>query len=110
MKMLNANDASFWEQYPNGCDVYDAWGRPIPFVVASNPATGEVIRMVSAISGAVLATDVTGGPWRRHGFYPAPLRVVARRPAVEGTLGRGGPVREGVSYIVGNGDREALRP
>ena len=88
MTMINANDPRFWEQYPNGADTYDAWGRPIPFVVASNPATGEVIRFETAGGGMAVAKGVTGGPWRRHGFYPAPLRVVARRPAVEGTLGR----------------------
>jgi hypothetical protein len=88
MTMLNANDPSFWEQYPNGVDTYDAWGRRIPFVVVSNPATGEVIRFESDGGGMAVATDVAGCPWRRHGFHPAPLRVVARRPAVEGTLGR----------------------
>jgi hypothetical protein len=81
--MLDARDPAFQQQYPYGCHVYDAWGRPIRFVQACNPETGEVIRMVSAINGTALASNVSGGPWRRHGFWPAPLRVVANRPAVE---------------------------
>jgi hypothetical protein len=80
MTMLNANDPSFWEQYPNGADIYDAWGRRIPFVVASNPATGEVIRGETTADGGAIALNTSGGFWRRHGFHPAPLRVVARRP------------------------------
>jgi hypothetical protein len=40
MTTINANDSSFWEQYPNGCHTYDARGRRIPFVQVSNPETG----------------------------------------------------------------------
>lgn len=76
MSILDARNLAFREQYPYGCHVYDVWGRPIRFVQICNPETGEVVRMVPAINGTALAVNVSGGPWRRHGFWPAPLRLV----------------------------------
>lgn len=83
MTMLEANDPSFWEQYPNGAKTYDAWGREILHVKACNPETGKVVRYETAADGRTIALNTSGGPPRRDGFHPAPLRVVANRPSVD---------------------------
>jgi len=121
MTMLEANDPSFWEQYPSGAKAYDAWGREILQVKACNPETGEVIShgmgwIARTWHRLLWANDPSSlchhhiwrmrGLWplakvprheliagehvllTRHGFHPAPLRVVANRPLVEGRLGR----------------------
>lgn len=92
--MLDARSPEFWQQHPNGCHTYDARGRLLRMVVACNPETGEVIRCES--DGKAVALNVSGGPWKRHGFWPAPLRVVPL----------GGPVPADVPYLVGGGARE----
>lgn len=92
--MLDANSPEFQRRYPHYCHVYDARGHRIRMVVACNTETGEVIRCES--DGKAVALNVSGGPWKRHGFWPAPLRVVPL----------GGPVPAGVPYRVGDGARE----
>lgn len=102
--MLDANTPEFRAQYPNYCKVYDARGRQIPFVTACNPETGEVIRMDGSwLTGQWLrltrprwrlgATTNHGFMWmvcgceplEKHGFWPAPLRLVPNPPnAMEG--------------------------
>ncbi len=105
--MYDANDPAFWEQFPYGAAVYDAWGRRIRNVIASNPETGEVIALDTSgltqnllrivqlnspkawrlrVQGARISwqegsygvfSKTSGGELlRRHGFWPAPLRVV----------------------------------
>lgn len=79
MSWLDANDPAFVAQYPDYCRVYDARGRRIMYVRACNPQTGEVIRYQfkrSRFGGEMIAAIAGGGPWMRHGFFPAPLRLV----------------------------------
>ena len=88
MPMLAANDASFRRQYPNYAKVYDAWGRELRHVKACNPETGEVISygmgwIAKALHGLLWARPSRNGLnagehelLTRHGFWPAPLRVV----------------------------------
>jgi hypothetical protein len=95
MPMINANDPTFFQLYPNGCTVYDRLGRRLTNVVACNPETGEVIThslLPLVCRWARLRWAITGEPrlWqprgelaviggellRRHGFWPAPLKVV----------------------------------
>ena len=90
MPMLDAHDHAFREQYPAGCRIYDASGRLLRFVVACNPETGEVICWKANRIMATLLRIVKGKDWsygdclfRRHGFWPAPLRVVANMPEGE---------------------------
>jgi hypothetical protein len=109
MPILDANDPAFFEQYPNGATVYDAWGRRLHSVVACNPETGEVIALdttgltkflmritqlnspkawrlrlrgtrISWQEGSygLLSKGYSGELLRRHGFWPAPLRVVPK--------------------------------
>ena len=95
----------FWAAYGFGATVYDATGRKIRNVMACNPETGEVITCDAGwIAKAWLMVlwvkdpfshayrwrlgrlrlpsrlpryEVVGGEvLRRHGFWPAPLRVV----------------------------------
>jgi hypothetical protein len=82
--MISAADPTFREQYPNGCMVYDRLGRQLHNVVACNLETGEVVRQgESRIVGAVLRMargrernwDLPA-EFRRHGFWPAPLKIV----------------------------------
>jgi hypothetical protein len=75
--------------------VYDANGRRIFGVIASNPTTGEVIRyqifhgflwelvhQISSISYHICyacgVRDFGGEILTAHGFHPAPLRIVPR--------------------------------
>jgi hypothetical protein len=78
MPILDANDPAFFEQYPNGATVYDAWGRRLHSVVACNPETGEVIRLRFTLHWRwwLSRWRLVRLPERRHGFWPAPLRVV----------------------------------
>jgi hypothetical protein len=84
--MISAADPTFRQQYPNGCLVYDRLGRQLGNVVAFNPETGEVVcQGESRIVGAVLRMargreqnwDLPA-EFRRHGFWPAPLKIVPR--------------------------------
>jgi len=72
--MLDARSPAFRRLLPNGCYIYDARGRLLRMVVACNPETGEVIRY--QCNSETVATNANGGPRMRHGFWPAPLRVV----------------------------------
>lgn len=92
--MLDARSPEFRQLYPNYCRVYDARDRPLRMVVACNPETGEVMRY--QCNGELVATNVDGSPQLRHGFWPAPLRLVPL----------GGPVPTDVPYRVGDGARE----
>lgn len=80
MAMLHAKDPAFLTRYPHYATVYDARGRRIPHVSSCNPETGEVIRILPTKPGrqGSIVLDVSGGPLWRHGFWPAPLRVVPR--------------------------------
>lgn len=82
--MISAADPTFRQQYPNGCTVYDCLGRRLTGVEAFNPETGEVVcQGKSRIVGAVLRMargreqnwDLPA-EFRRHGFWPAPLKIV----------------------------------
>jgi hypothetical protein len=107
--MLDATTPAFREQYPNGATVYDRLGRRIGNVIACNPETGEVITYdTSGLTQTLLRLVQLNSPkaWRlrlqgarlswqegsygvfsksnhqllrRHGFWPAPLRV-ERKP------------------------------
>ena len=95
----------FWATYGFGAKVYDVTGRRMRSVLACNPETGEVITCDTGwiakawmrvlwvqdpitytylrrfdwlrIRPRLLRETVVGGEiWRRHGFWPAPLRVV----------------------------------
>ena len=94
--MLEAGTLSLRQQCPNGCLIYDARGRLLRMVLACNPETGEVIRYETINNGKAIATNADGSPRKRHGFWPAPLRVVPL----------GGPVPAGVPCRVGDGTRE----
>jgi hypothetical protein len=93
--MISAADPAFWQQYPNGCRIYDRLGRRLCNVVSFNPETGEVVvcdRLPLVGLFAWLRGNVTRRIWpfkvdfavhffqlnRRHGFWPAPLQVVPR--------------------------------
>jgi len=108
--MLDAASPDFRQQYPNGATVYDRTGRRIGNVFACNPETGEVITYdTSGLTQALLRLVQLNSPkaWRlrlqgarvswqegsygvfsksdyqllrRHGFWPAPLRVRANMP------------------------------
>ena len=83
--MLDTNTPAFRQQYPNGATVYDRTGRRIANVFACNPETGEVITFDSSQLTRAWIRLVNRLPlqqwWRdvsickRHGFWPAPLRV-----------------------------------
>jgi hypothetical protein len=103
--MLDANTPAFRQQYPNGATVYDRTGRRIANVFACNPETGEAItldtsgltqallRLVQLNSRKAWRLRLQGAKvsWqagsygvlsksnfqllRRHGFWPAPLRI-----------------------------------
>jgi hypothetical protein len=89
--MIDANDPAFQQQYPNGATVYDRTGRRIGNVVACNPETGEAITFDSRQLTRAWIRLVNRLPlqqwWRdvsickRHGFWPAPLRVERKQPA-----------------------------
>lgn len=110
MAMLTANEAL--TLYPRGLRVFDATGRQLSHVMACNPETGEVIiwNLPDWIRWRLrrvkprLRWDwlYSGSVHMRHGFWPAPLRLVPKDPWP------GGSVPDGRGYIVGNGEREEL--
>ena len=77
MTMLNANDPAFRELYPHYARVYDATGRELHNVLACDAVTGEVVMYDfrpdprRSHAGGLLPT--------RRGFWPAPLRIEAKR-------------------------------
>lgn len=99
MTLLTARD--YHRIHPTDGTVFDALGREIPWVAACNTVTGEVIRLDVSLSPLLncirwtLLRDafswlcITTNPEirysvvKRHGFWPAPLRIV---PAPAATL------------------------
>lgn len=83
----------FWAIYGRGARLFDATGRELRTVMACSPETGEVIRWDQSWGWSPLAWLVSllprprpTWPWlyrieapKRHGFWPAPLRVVPGR-------------------------------
>jgi hypothetical protein len=63
--MLDANDPTFRQQYPNGAIVRDRLGRLLRGVEACDLETGEVISVVF----------IWGQPHRSRMFHPAPLTI-----------------------------------
>lgn len=115
MAMLTAEEAL--TLYPRGMWVFDATGRQLSHVMACNSETGEVIMWSEGTWNLLdwirwrlrrvkprLRWDwlYSGSVHIRHGFWPAPLRLVPKDPWP------GGPVPDGRAYIVGNGEREEL--
>jgi hypothetical protein len=127
--MLDANSPAFRQQYPNGATVYDRTGRRICGVIACNPETGEVItHSVGWIARAwfnalwvqdpfsctylrrfdwlrigprLLGETVVDGEFlRRHGFWPAPLRIECNFFIF--TVGDAHSFAEGQAISVGN--------
>jgi hypothetical protein len=108
--------AEVLERHPQGCWVFDATGRQLKHVHACDPDTGEVImvdwrptlwqqitsrlRRSSRWNWLTLRSHVP----TRHGFWPAPLHIVPK------PVWPGGPVPDGQTYIVGNGEPEAHHP
>lgn len=97
MTMLHA--AEVLQRHPHGCWVFDATGRRLDYVLACDPETGEVLRFVSWNSvthywmWALVKAPRWAKPWlprlirgwggaTRHGFWPAPLRLVPKSPEV----------------------------
>lgn len=90
MAMLTANEAL--KLYPRGLWVFDATGRQLSHVMACNAETGEVImwahdawhpldwiRWRARRAGLRWEWLYPGSIHTRHGFWPAPLRLVERR-------------------------------
>ena len=90
--MLDANDPTFRQQYPNGAIVRDRLGRQLRGVVAYNPETGEVVRAIPwgkngdhpvvalfRLLGTLHLLNPSGSMIRRHGFHPAPLTIEPRQ-------------------------------
>ena len=63
--MLDANDPTFRQQYPNGAIVRDRLGELVRGVVACDPETGEVVTSKMTEAGRV---DI-------HQVWPAPLTI-----------------------------------
>ena len=63
--MLDANDPTFRQQYPNGAIVRDRLGQLVRGVVACDPETGEVVTSKMTEAGRV---DI-------HQVWPAPLTI-----------------------------------
>lgn len=90
MTMLTAEEVL--ERHPQGCWVFDATGRQLAHVMACNPETGEVVMWsqtwsplewirwrLRRIKPRLRWDWIYGGELlRRHGFWPAPLRVVPK--------------------------------
>ena len=83
--------AQILELHPRGCWVFDATGRPIDYVLACDPDTGEVVMQSRALSPLHWLISRLPRPrplWtlslfrseipRRHGFWPAPLHLVPK--------------------------------
>ena len=89
MTMLDANDPTFRQQFPNGAIVRDRLGRQLRGVMACDPETGEVIQHDrTKLTGlwVRLQLRLPFRQWwgeavilRRHGFYPAPLTIEPRQ-------------------------------
>lgn len=85
MPMLDANDPTFRQQYPNGATVRDRLGRQLRGVVACDPETGEVISVVGLNDKAPMGERpeplpaVEGMLRLRREFYPAPLTIEPRQ-------------------------------
>ena len=81
MAMLDAR--AFWRRYGCGATVFDAMGRELKGVIASNPETGEVIMLETRPFIVFLVqifnnfyAPVDGGQLvKRHGFWPAPFNI-----------------------------------
>ena len=69
MTMLDANDPTFRQQYPNGAIVRDRLGELVRGVVACDPETGEVVTSKMTEAGRV---DI-------HQVWPAPLTIEPRQ-------------------------------
>lgn len=93
MAMLTADEAL--KLYPRGLWVFDATGRQLSHVMACDPETGEVIVWSEGTYSPLdwirwrlrrvkprLRWDwlYSGSIHMRHGFWPAPLRLVAKEP------------------------------
>ena len=81
MTMLDANDPTFRQQYPNGAIVRDRLGRQLRGVLACDPETGEVIK----------GTMTEGGRVETHEFHPAPLTIEHRADHFNRSPGRREP-------------------
>ncbi len=99
--MLDANDPTFQQQYPNGAIVRDRLGRQLRGVVACDPETGEVwtidknpryltpieLEICRVGRGAKHTAGFIDGslqflgecPIRRIDLHPAPLSIEPRR-------------------------------
>lgn len=81
MTMLHA--AEVLQRHPQGCLVFDATGRRLDYVLACDPETGEVLRYAPRRAKPWLPRLIRGwGYATRHGFWPAPLRLVPKSPEV----------------------------
>lgn len=84
----------FWAIYGRGARLFDATGRELHHVMACNPYTGEVI-MWTGLGNALdwlrwAVRQFQPRAWRRwlyganlhtrHGFWPAPLRILPPEP------------------------------
>ena len=67
--MIDANDPTFRQQYPNGAIVRDRLGELVRGVVACDPETGEVVTSKMTEAGRV---DI-------HQVWPAPLTIEPRQ-------------------------------
>lgn len=97
--ILCANDPAFHELYPHGAEVFDARGRKLRLVTACNPETGEVVMFdlrPAPFDRFLFRFRKPHHRWwnwllychsvqRRHGFWPAPLRVVPLTPSAAPT-------------------------
>jgi hypothetical protein len=85
MPMLDANDPTFFQLYPNGCTVYDRLGRRLTGVVACDPQTGEVVSAVGLDGSASnespheILPVMEGQVMRRRRHHPAPLTIEPRQ-------------------------------
>lgn len=88
MPMLSADDPSFRAMYPHWARVFDAHGRELQHVRACDPETGEVVMAdlrrplwmrIPGLSTFWQRLQWSRSGWlpTRHGFWPAPLRLVA---------------------------------
>jgi hypothetical protein len=94
MPMLDASEHAFRAMYPTWARVYDARGRELKSVMACDPLTGEVVmvdlrpsfwdRLMRPLRARRLSwwrwLAYRSGLPTRHGFWPAPLRIVANDP------------------------------
>lgn len=90
MPMLDASDPAFSAIYPSGALVFDAHGRQLRHVLACVPLTGEVVMADLRMAFWLRIPGLSSfyARWRRwgsylprrHGFWPAPLRIVPITP------------------------------